>query len=232
MGLAEPHAAVQEQRVVRMAGTLRDREARGVGEAVRGADDEVREGVASVDVAGAALAADARGLDAHLGRWHGRARVAHRRRGGGDGSRRRARAHCHADRVVPIARVTSVDRFLRATISAARWGVGDPDDEVNLDAVAHDPAEGLGDQRAVAALKPVLREAVRDRDPEAGVIDLDERGVAQPCLEVGGREGDLELAEGRAPDLLGIHGSMETLVRGDATAEPRGRAGEGRERRE
>ena len=50
VGLAEAHAAVQEQRVVGVARALRDRQARRVGEAVGRADDEVRERVAGVDV--------------------------------------------------------------------------------------------------------------------------------------------------------------------------------------
>ena len=58
VGLAEAHAAVQEERVVGVAGTLGDREARGVGEPVGRADDEVRERVARVDVGRPALAAD------------------------------------------------------------------------------------------------------------------------------------------------------------------------------
>ena len=74
VGLAEAHAAVQEERVVGVARALRDRQARGVGEAVGRPDDEVREGVARVDVGRAALAADPGRLDADL--------LARRRRGG------------------------------------------------------------------------------------------------------------------------------------------------------
>ena len=68
----------------------------------------------------------------------------------------------------------------------ARAGVGRRrDEELDLDAVADDPGERLGDQGAVAALEPVLREAVRDGDPEAVVVDLGQGGVSQPRLVVG-----------------------------------------------
>ena len=86
------------------------------------------------------------------------------------------------------------------------------DNELDLDAVADDTGQRLGDQRAVAALQPVLGEAVRDGDPEARVIDLDERGVAQPGLEVRGRQGNLELPQCRSPDLLRVHSFDGTCV--------------------
>ena len=66
VGLAEADAAVQEERVVGVAGALRDRQARRVGEAVGRADDEVRERVARVDVGRPALAADPRRLEPDL----------------------------------------------------------------------------------------------------------------------------------------------------------------------
>ena len=44
---------------------------------------------------------------------------------------------------------------------------GGVDDELDLDAVADDPGQRLGDQGPVAVLQPVLGEAVRDGDPEA-----------------------------------------------------------------
>ena len=68
VGLAEAHAAVQEERVVGVAGALGDGQAGRVGQAVGRAHDEVGEGVARVDVGGAALAADAGGLDPDLAR--------------------------------------------------------------------------------------------------------------------------------------------------------------------
>ena len=66
VGLAEAHAAVQEERVVGVARALRHGQAGRVGEAVGRADDEVAEGVARVDEGRAALAADAGRLDADL----------------------------------------------------------------------------------------------------------------------------------------------------------------------
>jgi len=109
----------------------------------------------------------------------------------------------------------TVGRRVRVRVLAAdRARLHRAHDEVDLDAVAHDPPERLGDQRAVAGLQPVLGKAVRHRDPEARVIDLEEGRVTQPRLEVRGRESDLELAEGRAPDLLRVHGSMWTLSAG------------------
>ena len=89
--------------------------------------------------------------------------------------------------------------------SGRRGFRGRPDDEFHLDAVADDPGEGLADQRAIAGLEPILREAVRDRDPEPLLVHVDELGVAQPRLVVGGRQGDLELTEGGSPDLLRVH---------------------------
>ena len=173
--LAEPHAAVQEERVVGVPRALGDRQARGVGEAVGRPDDEVGEGVARVEVGRPALAADPGRLDPDL-----------LLRGG--------------------VRAASGSHGVRVGIGwALRRG---PDDEFDLDAVADDPREGLADQRAVARLQPVLGEAVRDRDPEALVIDVDELGVAQPRLEVGRREGDLEFSQGGSPDLFCVHSSM------------------------
>ena len=171
VGLAEAHPAVQEQRVVGVTGSLRDRQRRGVGEAVGRADDEVRERVARVDVGRPALAADAGRLDPD--------------------ARRRPR------------RRPAVAPF----VLGRRGGrpVGALDRELDLDAVADDPGERLADQRPVAGLEPVLGEAVRDGDPEALVVDVDQLRVAEPRLEVGRRERHLELAEGGAPDLLGIH---------------------------
>ena len=80
-----------------------------------------------------------------------------------------------------------------------------PDDELDLDAVAHDAGQRLGDQRPIAGVEPVLREAVRDGDPEPVVIDVDQLRVAQPGLEVRRRQRDLEFAEGCTPDLLRVH---------------------------
>ena len=66
VGLAEADPAVQEERVVGVAGPLGDRQAGRVGEPVGRADDEVRERVARVEVGRAALAADPRRLDPDL----------------------------------------------------------------------------------------------------------------------------------------------------------------------
>ncbi len=55
VGLAEADAAVQEQWVVGVTGALRDRQARGVCEAIGGADDEGPEGVAGVEADRATL---------------------------------------------------------------------------------------------------------------------------------------------------------------------------------
>jgi hypothetical protein len=66
VGLAEAHAAVQEERVVGMARTLGDRQAGGMGQAVGRPDDEVRERVARVDEGRPALAADPRRFEPDL----------------------------------------------------------------------------------------------------------------------------------------------------------------------
>ena len=66
VGLAEPDAAVQEERVVRVTRALRHRQAGRVGQAIGGPDDEVVEGIARVDVRGPALAADPGGFEADL----------------------------------------------------------------------------------------------------------------------------------------------------------------------
>ena len=100
------------------------------------------------------------------------------------------------------------------------------DEELHLDAVADDAGQRLRDERAVARLQPVLREAVRHGDPEAGVVHVDQRGVAEPRLEVGRGQGDLELAERRAPDVLRVH---EDPVRPGAGA-PDGRLRTGTDR--
>ena len=80
VGLAEAHAAVQEERVVGMAGPLGDRQAGGVGEPVGRADDEVRERVARVDVRRPALAADPGRLEPDLRRSSIAGAVRRRRR--------------------------------------------------------------------------------------------------------------------------------------------------------
>ena len=65
--LAQADAAVQEERVVGVARALGDRQARGMGEAVGRADDEVAERVARVEADRPALrAADPARLEAHL----------------------------------------------------------------------------------------------------------------------------------------------------------------------
>jgi len=69
VGLAEAHAAVQEERVVGMPRALGHGERRRVGEPVGRPDDEVRERVARVEVGRAALATDPGRLEAdRLGR--------------------------------------------------------------------------------------------------------------------------------------------------------------------
>jgi len=77
--------------------------------------------------------------------------------------------------------------------------------ELDGHAVAHDASQRLADQRAVAGLQPVLGEAVGDRHPEAAVIHLHQRGVAQPRLVVGGRQGHLKFAQRGTPHLLRVH---------------------------
>jgi hypothetical protein len=77
--------------------------------------------------------------------------------------------------------------------------------EVDLDAVADDASERLAYQGAIAGLEPVLGEAVGHGHTEAVVVDGDELRLLEPRLEVGRREGDLQLAQGRAPDLLRVH---------------------------
>ena len=82
---------------------------------------------------------------------------------------------------------------------------GRPDDEFDLDAVPDDPSQRLADQGPVSGLQPVLRETVRDGDPEALLVHVDELRVSQPGFVVRGRQGDLELTEGGSPDLLRVH---------------------------
>ena len=182
VGLAEAHAAVQEERVVGVARALRHGQAGRVGEAVGRPDDEVAEGVARVDVGRAALAADAGRLDADLlGRRAGRRRRLERVAAGAVRRRGGALGRCRHD-------------------------------ELHLDAVADDPREGLADQRAVAGLEPVLGEPVGDADLEALVIDVHQLGIAQPGLVIGGRQRHLQLAECRSPDLLRVHSFDLTCV--------------------
>ena len=67
VGLAEAHAAVQEERVVGVAGSLGHGQAGGVGQTVGRADDEVAERVARVEAGAAALRPPPTpaGLEAH-----------------------------------------------------------------------------------------------------------------------------------------------------------------------
>ena len=170
MGLAEADSAIQEERVVGVARTLGDRQACRVSEAIGRADDEIREGVARIDVGRPAFAAHPGGLHA-------------------DGRRGGLRAGCRAIRLAGGGRdpICALDR------------------ELDLDAVADDPGEGLADQRAIPGLEPVLGESIGDGDPEPLVVDVDKLRVAKPRLEIGGRKRYLQLSEGSAPDLLGIH---------------------------
>jgi len=66
--------------------------------------------------------------------------------------------------------------------------------ELDLDAVADDPRERLGDQGAVARLEPILGETIWDRDLEVVVVHVDEDRVAEPGFEVGRRQRDLKLS--------------------------------------
>ena len=79
------------------------------------------------------------------------------------------------------------------------------DDELDLDRSADHPGQGLGDERAIAVVEPVACETIRNGDAEAVFVDLDEGGVLEPGLEVGGGETHLELTEDGAPNLLRIH---------------------------
>ena len=169
MRLAEAYAAVQEKRVVGVAGPFRDGEAGRVGQAVRRTDDEVGEGVTSIDVGGRAFGSPDPGrLEA-------------------DGMRRRCGA-----------------RACRRATRPVRLG-GRPDLEFDLDAIADDPGKRLGDQRAVAGLEPILGKAVGHGDPEPIVVDVDEHGVTEPCLEICRRQGDLKFSKCRAPNLFCVH---------------------------
>ena len=67
-----------------------------------------------------------------------------------------------------------------------RGGLSGDHDELDLNAVADDPRQGLADQRAIAGFEPVLRKAVRDANPEALLIDIDELGFLEPRLVIGG----------------------------------------------
>ena len=121
----------------------------------------------------------------------------------------------------PPTRVGSTRTCCRSATAAWRLGRRDriagglrrgSDDELDLDAVAHDPGQRLADQRAVAGLEPVLGEPIRDGDPEALLVDIDQLRIAQPRLEIRRRQRHLELSERRSPDLLGIHSSMGSCV--------------------
>ena len=177
VGLAEADPAVQEERVVGVPGALRHGQRRGMREPVGRPDDEVGERVARVEVGRAALAADPGRLEAD--RLGGRGRT-----------------------LDPVARSSWAAGADAARGAGCRGRRGH---ELDDGAVADDPGQRLGDERPVARLEPVLGEPVRDRDPEPVVVDIDERRVAEPGLEVGGREGHLELAQGGAPDLSGVH---------------------------
>ena len=138
VGLAQAHAAVQEERVVGVPRTLRDREGGGMGEPVRRSHDEVAEAVARVQVDGVAPGRDGRqrqGLLADLGR----------------------------------------DRAGRVR-----------DHELDLDRAADDPRQGLADQGPVAVVEPVTGKTVGNCDAKAVLVDLDEGGVLEPGLEIGG----------------------------------------------
>src|SRR5262245_61563760 len=65
----EPHAPVDEQRVIRDDGRLRDRQAGGLGKLIRGADDECLEAVTGIEVGWR------RGRERYGGRWKRRGAV-------------------------------------------------------------------------------------------------------------------------------------------------------------
>src|SRR5438270_1088751 len=205
VGLAEADTAVQEERVVGVTGAFRDRQARRMGETVGRPDDEVRERVAGVDVARAAFAADAPGLDPDLRRARAPRSPAAVRH---DADRLAVRAAARSPAWHVGVAAASPVRVAVAILVAVAVLRRRSDEELDLDAVADQPGQRLGDQRAVAAVEPVLGEAVRNGDAEAVVVDFGEGRLAEPGLEVRGREGHLELTEGGAPDLLRIHGSM------------------------
>ena len=155
--LAQSHPAVEEERVVGMPRPLRHGEGGGVRQPVGGANDEVRELVAAVEVDGVPA-----------GRCRGR-------------------------------RQAVLVRLLRR--GPGRIG----HHELDLDRPAHHPGQGLAHQGAVAVVQPVAGEGVGCGDAEAMFVNLDERGVLEPGLEVGGGEADLQLAEDGTPNLLRIH---------------------------
>src|SRR6185312_11232129 len=136
--------------VVGMAGALGDRQAGRVAEAVRRSDDEVRERVPRVEVGRAALATDAGRLDADF---------------------LAVEAVGRRDGLSPLAAIDT----LYGRLDRRR-----PHDELDLDAIADDARKCLTDQRAISGLEPILCEPVRDGDPEALFVDVDQTGVAQP----------------------------------------------------
>ena len=128
-----------------------------MGQAVGAADDEVAEGIATVEVDGVAA---------------------------GRGGRQR-------------------ERLVVGLGGHRAGGIGDH--ELDLDRSAHHPGEGLADQGSVSVVEPVAGEAVRGGDAIAVLVEVDERRVLQPGLEVGRGEGDLQLAQDGTPYLLRIH---------------------------
>ena len=188
--LAEAGAAADEERVVAAPAAARGRDGRGVGELVRGADDEAREGVLGVDVVG-------RRRDAAQGRTAPPSRLrplrvsAWRRRRRGRAHGRRGRGSTEAPRRAG-ERAPGHDRA-RAHgrhLSAAGDGRGEVlvDGPGDLDGPPRQLANVVGQRGEEVVLDPLEDELVLHPQGEHAVGQIVELDAPEPLVERRGRE--------------------------------------------
>ena len=76
--------------------------------------------------------------------------------------------------------------------------------KTDVDGAAHQVAERVADLLAVLVLEPLAGEGVGNADAIDVVLFGDDRGVFEPRVVVGFSESELQLAEGRVPELLQV----------------------------
>ena len=174
--LAEPHSAVNEQRVVRARRRFGDRPARGVGELIRRSDDEGVERVARVQP----------GRRCRHGRRQGRPNGTRPIAGSGLGAR--------------DARATAAAADWRLGLwRSAR-------DEIDERFSAADFVERFGDDARIVLGNPVLEQRIRHADGHGLAVVGDERRGLEPRIEAMAVHFGLNAREDFFPDIAGDHG--------------------------
>jgi len=180
VGLTQPHTAVDVERVELVGRAIGDRERRGVGQPVVGADDELLKDVAGVE----AMLRRRRQFEL-LRNPHDRGR--------------RPTPGCAQRRGVRALGRRGAAPGTRRPAPTVEHG------ELHRDLTSEDQRQRVLDLQRELVAELLDGEAVRRADGGAVVLEADDLRVAQPGLEVGPRERLLQIAQGGLPQLFGLH---------------------------